>query len=542
MRHIPSLLLGLIFFLIASLIFLSNRKSTSDITNDVVIHESLLAGGSDIPQVSSPILFKENKENKENKEIPRSSPVAVETPELTESVITPQIIDKEKALELVTSLHSKVLVTLSWIVSLNNNNKKLLAWNTVSNSDIHIVHKLARYLKYYIDKITHHIDKNDHSVDNVALDELRNLMTNGYQCGVKDQSYQEIISTKIQMDICSEIEWYKVVQLTWPEARVFIDVGANKGYLGSLFVGLWGGGGLGLSPLKLFTYSTDKGTWKKSRNPAGYCRDGYNDAIALYCPGDKRDAATGQCLETLHDIKVASVDGSSYLTQVMNNIIQNAFPKVHDGKYWTYYNYAMSDVPAGKAYFTRQTNDTVGYEGGHISNKGSGDLEEVDMTTVDYLASQVLGLDRIDVLKIDAEGNDNKVIYGASKYIRSSVGLLTFECGKGTQFSYAMIVEMDSIGFSCYSTSRAGLFKLNGQCMSKSFIDKKWDKGNVFCASRVRAPLVTLALDALSFPIMIQQSINFTTSSSPMTADEFHKAFVNVKPFCQPFPSCILNI
>lgn len=31
------------------------------------------------------------------------------------------------------------------------------------------------------------------------------------------------------MDICSEIEWYKVAQLAWPEASTIVDVGANKG-------------------------------------------------------------------------------------------------------------------------------------------------------------------------------------------------------------------------------------------------------------------------------------------------------------------------
>ena len=31
------------------------------------------------------------------------------------------------------------------------------------------------------------------------------------------------------MDICSEIEWYKVAHLAWPEAKSIIDVGANKG-------------------------------------------------------------------------------------------------------------------------------------------------------------------------------------------------------------------------------------------------------------------------------------------------------------------------
>ena len=113
------------------------------------------------------------------------------------------------------------------------------------------------------------------------------------------------------MDICSEVEWYKVIQLAFPEATTFVDIGANKGYLGSLFLGLWGGAGLGVSPKKVdrlnyyhphhrhrhpsspsthllvltcslasrlaeqtFELSKRLDVWPKSRNPSGYCKDG----------------------------------------------------------------------------------------------------------------------------------------------------------------------------------------------------------------------------------------------------------------------------
>lgn len=74
------------------------------------------------------------------------------------------------------------------------------------------------------------------------------------------------------MDICSEVEWYKLAHLAWPSATHIIDVGANKGYLGSLFLALWGGNGLGLSPAVIFDHATRLNTWKNSRNPAGYCK------------------------------------------------------------------------------------------------------------------------------------------------------------------------------------------------------------------------------------------------------------------------------
>ena len=60
---------------------------------------------------------------------------------------------------------------------------------------------------------------------------------------------------------------YKVVQLAWPNAKYFMDIGANKGYLGSLFISLWGGEGLGISPINIFNIANKLEVWKTSKNP-----------------------------------------------------------------------------------------------------------------------------------------------------------------------------------------------------------------------------------------------------------------------------------
>ena len=49
--------------------------------------------------------------------------------------------------------------------------------------------------------------------------------------------------------------------MAWPDATKFIDIGANKGYLGSLFLSLWGGGGLGVNPAVLYDTTTKLKTW-----------------------------------------------------------------------------------------------------------------------------------------------------------------------------------------------------------------------------------------------------------------------------------------
>ena len=53
----------------------------------------------------------------------------------------------------------------------------------------------------------------------------------------------------------------------------------------------------------------------------------------------------------------------------------------------------------------------------------------------------------------------SQVILGATKAVNDSVGLFSFE-GDGVSLSKKSIIEYDKKGYSCYSTSRAGLFKV----------------------------------------------------------------------------------
>jgi FkbM family methyltransferase len=103
---------------------------------------------------------------------------------------------------------------------------------------------------------------------------------------------------------------------------------------------------------------------------------------------------------------------------------------------WKYLNYAVSDVD-GVARFTKQSREkNAGFEGGSIRAKtanagqeGAGarnrrvqegniqrqrrleeaETEEVNMTTIDSYMRRFGGGARVDVMKIDTEGQDNKV-------------------------------------------------------------------------------------------------------------------------------------
>ena len=73
------------------------------------------------------------------------------------------------------------------------------------------------------------------------------------------------------------------------------------------------------------------------------------------------------------------------------------------------------------------------------------------------------------------------------------------------------IDAFDAKNFSCFSSSKAGLFKWNGGCMSdlhfQCYRRNAADRGNVFCVSRKRAPLLALVFDGLSIPILVARQL-----------------------------------
>jgi hypothetical protein len=154
-----------------------------------------------------------------------------------------------------------------------------------------------------------------------------------------------------------------------------------------------------------------------------------------------------------------------------------------------------------------------------------------------------------------------QVLTGAAQTIEGA-GMFTFEGGRGVTFSKEMIDGYDAMGFSCYSTSRAGLFKWNAGCTKERYMGpfRAKDKGNIFCVSRKRAPMATLAYDILSFPAMIETYLEaheeagdadgavakfretMTDESKVADADGgmLVPIYLNIKPFCAPFPQCII--
>ena len=321
---------------------------------------------------------------------------------------------------LLLDFYGRIDETLKWIIKnfaantekyghLDKKSKQMLpfynSFTHFSNIEIHLLHKIRAYLKEVLQKDVEFTNQTERAVtEEASLKSMYTFMKDGYQCKPVQASQQEVISKYISADICSEIEWYKLAQLAWPGATNIVDVGANKGYLGSLFLSLWGGGGLGISPSIMYETSERLKSWKGSRNPAGYCKDGFNAGVQLHCPSPHtRDSKTGICNMLNPAVRVASFDGSGYLANTINSFLKKEIPKPSinvDGKkqelqftaLWQYNHNAASDAP-GKVNFTKQdATHNAGFEGGSIISHGSEgkkELEEVVVTTIDnYLAGR----------------------------------------------------------------------------------------------------------------------------------------------------------
>lgn len=320
----------------------------------------------------------------------------------------------------------------------------------------------------------------------------------------------------VPRDICAETEYYKLAQFSWPgTSRVFLDVGANKGFISALFLKLWGGNAVKISPLELYRASARRELLRRSRHPFGMCKSGSNNGLSLNhhqltALTSGSNVPTSGKSETI--LKVYSIDGNKNLVDAMNRLIATDL-EIPESVHWKYYNFAVSNT-VGMTYFDSNGGNAskqadIGFEGSKI-RKGGGPSSSssgftalpVNMTTVDAFAERY-HIQHVDVLKIDAEGSDNAVLEGSQKLIRNSVSMFVFEAqSPSVTMTAAMIDEYDRLNFSCYSTTKYGLFKWNGGCMPQGGAAMR-NKGNIFCVSRQRAPLLSLTFDAVSFPALV---------------------------------------
>jgi FkbM family methyltransferase len=147
----------------------------------------------------------------------------------------------------------------------------------------------------------------------------------------------------------------------------------------------------------------------------------------------------------------------------------------------------------------------IGQETMGLDSENHREHELVKVITVDELVATEYGLTTIDMLSIDTEGNDAKVLLGAVHTL-PHVRFLEFEyhhVGHWGQSDLQLITELlDQYSFDCYWQGTQGqLWRLTG-CWDNSYYSNR-DWSNIACIKRTERQIHNL-METIAHPHVIQ--------------------------------------
>lgn len=263
-------------------------------------------------------------------------------------------------------------------------------------------------------------------------------------------TFQYLNYELVDSHICDTDHPWRLAQLTFPAASVFIDVGGNVGYTSAKFFGMWSPGtGFNRQRLhKLIAADAASNLRSSKSNMDTVCGDGASDDRPLLCHK--------QC-SFRQSISVYAFDGQTSHVNNTKRVVYNAFPFLQPGyvtkssslihQRYEYINAAVTDsVPTATTmgYFkqtvdeggrlvllqeataaatttattaTNGTSSSTSSTSSAVNSAANKAVREgeivIPVTTIDRFTAE-RGLAVVDILKIDAEGADKAVIKGAA--------------------------------------------------------------------------------------------------------------------------------
>ena len=266
---------------------------------------------------------------------------------------------------------------------------------------------------------------------------------------------------------CPHHRWFKeFVQSRAGLASTLVTVGCNKGYD---FV----------ASMRAFsnnaTYSVPAvlGLHEKSIN-------GTTHPVILYgaCNAGRKpdDAVVADKVAPVRGFCIEPMPGNFQL-------LQQAFSKLGYLGPVVATHAAVGSRPGWAEFPTGTTGDeTKGIDAVQGENKP----DSVAVVTLDaYVAEH--GIDTIDWLSIDTEGNDVRVIIGASQlFAAQKVRIFEFEAHSVRHWARSDLEDtvdlMDNFGYTCYWATNSGRLVVLSGCWSEVYRNHSWK--NVMCALR----------------------------------------------------------
>ncbi|NOX75671.1 MAG: FkbM family methyltransferase [Gammaproteobacteria bacterium] len=138
--------------------------------------------------------------------------------------------------------------------------------------------------------------------------------------------------------------------------------------------------------------------------------------------------------------KVWAVEPCTATAQHLNNSIAlNGFTHIE------LLQTALSDR-TGRAQLTVENNSELN---ALANDPGTNNTEEVALTTLDRLAQQH-NIHTIDFLKIDAEGEEQRILQAGETFLRGENPLIMFEIRQGNTFNFELATRFKSLGYDSY--------------------------------------------------------------------------------------------
>lgn len=360
-----------------------------------------------------------------------------------------------------------------------------------------------------------------------------------YVCTEEEKFFQWDNIDLVTTTICDTITPLRLAQLAFPDASVFFDIGANRGYTTAKIFNLWSPGH-GLNGKTLSSAIQADFDSKRTTNPdsvIGVCEEKFTFE-PMVCVGRSVltmafEATFGNC-QFRRAIKVISFDGQESHVHDQRKTIYKHFPYLHPNytathisesqikASWEYVHAALTgpSLPSGvtHGYFSDKTDESgkllLWKEGLTVPIEK---VKLVPLLTVDAYCKQN-GISTVDILKIDAEEHDHKVIEGAYETLRErGVKMLMFEGGdlSNTEKWKNVFFELETtLEFECFSNGEHDIMVRITNCWDWKYVNEtirpictkvpcpemkppafRLD-GNIYCAHRTRAAvLVSLFSD-----------------------------------------------
>lgn len=248
-------------------------------------------------------------------------------------------------------------------------------------------------------------------------------------------------------------------------ARVFLDIGCNKGYSSFEIFEIMDPT-LNLTVPQLVAFRKDVLKDKRFCGPCRQCRDTNIRSANMQAPVNLKVYCYDASRVHYNNLIIAK-------QYFMGNASRVSYSTASVAQ-WEIVHAAASDH-VGTARFPACDTEACSLD--HSTTPKITEVVNVRMTTVDN-EMLIHGLNYIDFLKIDAEGYDPAVLRGAERALsHRRIGMLQFEYNKmglwkSTNLSDT-IVFMARLGYSCYFEGRPTLARLTG-CWSTRYEFKSW--------------------------------------------------------------------